>query len=280
MKLAGRRSDGALHLVLVSGTSVILKGQQASKPMDESIIDKMGPWHPTDNSLDARRQAQRDLDRARVVPVTQLGMSFDETRERVNMALRQRLGLPTSSYSGPYPTGYGTDFFIPLNGLGEDWVVYCTNGKYYVLAYTVNADTAAVAFDGDAEEVVQDWKTLQERADTEDSVELSEKPIETNWWKNFKKKKLAQRYRTELRMADLNPMLLKGEGSEKGEHPFTYCMEKIIPAMEAKGKGPDDPKAFCGWWKHDQEGGGEEQDMATTEMPGSLPNLPAAGKIY
>lgn len=50
-------------------------------------------------------------------------------------------------------------------------------------------------------------------------------------------------------------------------HPFTHCMETIIPAMEREGKAPDDPKAFCSWWK-------EEHAMGSTpSMPGSLPNL-------
>ena len=34
-----------------------------------------------------------------------------------------------------------------------------------------------------------------------------------------------------------------------GDHPFTYCMEVVVPAMEDAGHGPDDPEAFCGWWK-------------------------------
>ncbi len=34
-----------------------------------------------------------------------------------------------------------------------------------------------------------------------------------------------------------------------GDHPFTYCMANIIPAMERDGKAPSDPEAFCGWWK-------------------------------
>lgn len=41
-----------------------------------------------------------------------------------------------------------------------------------------------------------------------------------------------------------------------GEHPFTYCKEVIIPAMAKDGKEPDDPDAFCAWWKN--EGPGSE----------------------
>ena len=39
-----------------------------------------------------------------------------------------------------------------------------------------------------------------------------------------------------------------------GEHPFQYCIDNVIPAMEKEGKAPDDPEAFCAYWK--QENGG------------------------
>lgn len=37
--------------------------------------------------------------------------------------------------------------------------------------------------------------------------------------------------------------------SDKHEHPFTWCKEHVIPAMEREGKAPDDPDAFCAFWK-------------------------------
>lgn len=33
------------------------------------------------------------------------------------------------------------------------------------------------------------------------------------------------------------------------EHPFTYCMDVVIPAIEKGGDSVSDPEAFCGWWK-------------------------------
>lgn len=45
--------------------------------------------------------------------------------------------------------------------------------------------------------------------------------------------------------ATVEPKML----AAKDEHPFTYCMEHIVPAMARDGKEPDDPKAFCGYWK-------------------------------
>ena len=36
-----------------------------------------------------------------------------------------------------------------------------------------------------------------------------------------------------------------------GEHPFQYCIDNVIPAMEKEGKAPDDPEAFCAYWKQE-----------------------------
>lgn len=55
-----------------------------------------------------------------------------------------------------------------------------------------------------------------------------------------------------------------------GEHPFTYCMEHVIPAMEEEGKAPEDPKAFCGWWKAERAA---ESDLRTLHLRG------ATGKV-
>jgi len=32
-------------------------------------------------------------------------------------------------------------------------------------------------------------------------------------------------------------------------HPFTYCMNVVVPDMQEEGRGPDNPRRFCGWWK-------------------------------
>lgn len=44
----------------------------------------------------------------------------------------------------------------------------------------------------------------------------------------------------------------------KDEHPFTYCMQTVVPAMAEKGKAPEDPEAFCGWWKAEHASEHEE----------------------
>lgn len=175
MKIAGQRVDGALHLALGGGVSVVLRGQQVSRPLDEDVAVKMGPWHAVVSSFDARRRVERMLETARVVPVSQLAisldMSFDERRERVCNALCEKLGMPKPgsnmpmSASGPW---------IPTNGLGEEWVVYCMDGKHYVLGYDIDDETGAVTFtEGEPEEVVQAWQTLAERAAEEAREEVT-----------------------------------------------------------------------------------------------------------
>lgn len=75
MKVLGRRSDGALHLALGGGLSVILRGGYASPPTDESFVMRLGPWHrATAFDLEVRRQMEARLARARVVPLVALSM--------------------------------------------------------------------------------------------------------------------------------------------------------------------------------------------------------------
>lgn len=59
-----------------------------------------------------------------------------------------------------------------------------------------------------------------------------------------------KRYRAML--SELPPKLLTME-ADKSAHPFTYCKEVIIPAMAQKGRQPDDPDAFCAWWKQEHD---------------------------
>ena len=53
----------------------------------------------------------------------------------------------------------------------------------------------------------------------------------------------AEEYKQLLSLVD--PTML----ASNPEHPFDHCMTVIVPAMEKQGKAPDDPKAFCGWYK-------------------------------
>lgn len=51
-------------------------------------------------------------------------------------------------------------------------------------------------------------------------------------------------------MQGVDLAILSGPPSaDKDAHPFTYCMEHVVPAIEDKHGPMDDAKAFCGWWK-------------------------------
>jgi hypothetical protein len=190
MKLFGQRRDGALHVSIGGGMSVILRGDRHSPPIDSSLVDqKYGPWIPASPDLEQRRAVEKQLDRAHVVSlvVINAAMSFDEMRDRVSIALRARLGLPTSPY--PYGGPSGMELFIPQNGLGEDWVVYCSNGKHFGLGYSIGAD-GTVSFDGDAEEVRASWEGLSGDAEAEYdfAADKDERYIEckkSEWFKKF-----------------------------------------------------------------------------------------------
>lgn len=75
MFVLGRRSDGALHLAMGGGVSVILRGGVASPPSDEAVVTRLGPWYSaTPFDLPVRRQIEGILARARIVPLVALGV--------------------------------------------------------------------------------------------------------------------------------------------------------------------------------------------------------------
>lgn len=209
MRVAGRRTDGALFLNVGAGMACILKGKRVSPVVDLSVIAAMGPWAVAEDqrSFDARRMVQARADLAVVGPLGEftlldLTMSFDEQRERVTSALRTKLGLPASGMYAPY----SMDFYIPQNGMGDDWVVYAMQGKYFGLPYAID-DTGAVSFDGQPVEVHQTWESLDEDDQT---FAASSTPIELKqsaWFKKFmanKKKNLAK---TKVNAADTSASL-------------------------------------------------------------------------
>ncbi len=58
--------------------------------------------------------------------------------------------------------------------------------------------------------------------------------------------RVAQDYHFRSLLEDIE---LTGDRAEdRGGHPFPYCMQVIIPAIERKHE-VSDPEAFCGWWK-------------------------------
>lgn len=76
MKIYGKRADGSLLISLGAGVGVIMRGQHASKAVDLGVLQKMGPWAPTENSLEARRAVQKQLDRCKVIGLTQFHLGL------------------------------------------------------------------------------------------------------------------------------------------------------------------------------------------------------------
>lgn len=64
-----KRGDGTILLSIGGGVGVLMRGALASPPRDLSVLDRLGPWQETDNSLAARRQAQKDLSKCRTAAV-------------------------------------------------------------------------------------------------------------------------------------------------------------------------------------------------------------------
>lgn len=181
MKVYGQRSDGSLLVSLGGGVGVIMRGEHASKPTDLGVLHKMGPWDSkAQNDI---RAVAKQLDRCRTVALTQFHLgaidSLDDRRERMTHALRLFLGLPRIVDVD--------EMYVPLNGLGEDWVVYCMHGKHYGLAYGID-EQGMVVFDGTAQELVPSWDTLTELADTT-SMELKCSPF----YKNLVKSKTGKK---------------------------------------------------------------------------------------
>ena len=69
------------------------------------------------------------------------------------------------------------------------------------------------------------------------------------------------RFKALMDGVDLRALKGAPDGNSKDDHPFTYCMTHVVPAIEDKKGAMDDPKAFCGWWKAQRTA--EERDMRT-----------------
>lgn len=174
MKIIGRRPDGAVHVAVGAGMFVVLKDQFASPPRDRAITETYGPWTPVFLPVDEEMAYTRQLQRSRVQPMHTfaLSMSFDQQRDLVQNALRARMGIPPAGT--PYASsmmGLAAEPYIPQNGLGSDWVVYCTAGTHYGLDYTLT--NGVVTFEGDPEMVVPGWESLNEQEDVSQYVEAN-----------------------------------------------------------------------------------------------------------
>jgi hypothetical protein len=142
MRVIGQRADGAFHLSIGDGLSVILRGEQASRAVEPQLVEQQyGPWEPANNDLGERRRLTAKLELARVA------------------------ALETFKLAAP--------------------------------RYT---------------------------------------PEQAKQFKGLASKGLAS-----------------VKALAAGDHPFQWCMDNVIPKMAEEGKEPDDPEAFCAWWK-DQAG--------------------------
>lgn len=67
MRIYGLRSDGAYHIGIGAGMSIILRGDLCSAPMDSQVVDrKHGPWREVDVASEKRRELERQMAKARV----------------------------------------------------------------------------------------------------------------------------------------------------------------------------------------------------------------------
>lgn len=196
MRIHGKREDGTLFVSIGGGLGVLLRGTAASKATDLATLQKMGPWESQSNDSLNVRQVAKQLERAKTVSLSNfqidargsagkkkvvsldMGMSFDERRDRVWQALCTRLGVPMV---GSYGLGSATPY-IPQNGIGEDWVVYCTAGKYYGVDYALDTTNGTVTIGSVPQEVSPTWETLGEMA-AEAATELSSSPFYMNFMK-------------------------------------------------------------------------------------------------
>ena len=212
MQIVGQRRDGALFVHVGGGVAVILHGDRITPPSEDKVIGELGPWQPADNSFEARQRMMKRLEHARVAPLASFhligdSMSFDERRRRVCDAICSSMGMPSS---GGYPMSMNGPY-IPENGIGDDWVVYCYNGKDYGVTYSIDETTGQVTLNGPAEEVVKSWDTLAERAaedesedqatgETDEATELSSKS-------DFFKKLIAGKKAAKLKKMGSNPVV-------------------------------------------------------------------------
>lgn len=78
MKLGGYRTDGTLRVQIPGGMTVLLKGDLASRPLDDMEAEAFGPWVEPDGPLSwgERQQLAKQLDRSHVVPLQSFALQF------------------------------------------------------------------------------------------------------------------------------------------------------------------------------------------------------------
>lgn len=85
MKIIGRRPNGAVLVSIGDGVGVILHDRYASRPFDLAVLSKLPGWQPTENTLDERRAAERQLLTSRLAELEHFDLDwkkFDEERAK------------------------------------------------------------------------------------------------------------------------------------------------------------------------------------------------------
>lgn len=282
MKIAGRRADGALYLSIGGGLAVILRGDRVSAPHDESEIERMGPWTwaPDDNTFEARQAIQRKVDRASVVMLNNFQLAapppwLDKKIEGEG----EGEGEGEKKDAGPQPKKDGL-FVKKEEAVALDDSIPAEKDKdkkpVSEIAQTAQAGEAAAPAPQEAvmnlpppPDPVEERKKKREelrgkingtlKSQKKVSDMLGDEEVSDDDLYAMAKAlhihvppgtlTLTDNAVKFQRLLASTTVARTKHLADAGEHPFTYCKENIIPSMEKEGKAPDDPDAFCAWWK-------------------------------
>jgi hypothetical protein len=252
MRISGRRKDGALYLSMGAGVAVILRGVRVSPPIDESAIDLMGPWawSPDDNTDAKKLAVEKRLDHAHVTTdVIHLGlMSFEDGKKT-----DEPVSDIAESAQKTDEKAKGEEDIEVINLQPDAIAVAKTdeppNPHFPAEERTKKRHALKDKIRGSVKSQKKVADVLEDEDITDDDLYAMAKSLGITDAEHPGAVRLvdnATRFRALLASTTLAKHL-----ADKQEHPFTYCRDHIIPKMVEEGKGPDDPDAFCAWWKQE-----------------------------
>jgi len=280
MRIAGRRADGALYLSLGGGIAVVLKGYYMTPPLDAVVVDDMGPWESANNEFAERTRVERILNTASLAPMSYFALTFekgnpfakkddgdktdkadapfggkkaapfgektedeavaldkfhslDETREEKDKKPVSEVAQAAQSGEAAAPPAVEVLNLTPVDPAEE------RRKKREALKGKVKAAARSKGRTADvlADEDISDEDLFAMAKEL--GVTLDETPDAVTLIDNTDRFKQLLASTTTAKHMQL----------QKDEHPFQWCMDNVIPAMEREGKAPDDPEAFCAYWK-------------------------------
>jgi hypothetical protein len=256
MRITGQRLDGAVYLSMGGGLAVILKGAFVSPTLDETVVETMGPWTPADNSFDARRETTRKLDLARVRAVDHFALAkkSDKGEAEVVLPAPEDVALiPDEPPDGDeddeededaeeekdlYSPGVPSNYGIPKKPKKPRKPRQKkAGGAGMTTAQRPSLPAADRPTALDPSQAVRPGVYNEASPPVDTAITLRVPRFET--------------YR-QLLLSMANHPIMKLADDAKDEHPFQWCIDHVIPAMEAEGKAPDDPNAFCAFWKSER----------------------------